>query len=153
MDVSKLPNHHPVPWDTHFEALALPAMFARTAQASRDAPLLHFLGRTYPYRELLSDAQAFAHALRARGIAEGDRVVMTKGDGAREEVDLAAPGKRDDAADQALPEPVSEMPLAAPGASPLDGILGELRDAIVFDDDDQEDEIDERDSRHDEEAS
>ena len=74
MDVSKLPNHHPVPWDTHFEALALPAMFARTAQASRDAPLLHFLGRTYPYRELLSDAQAFAHALRARGIAEGDRV-------------------------------------------------------------------------------
>ncbi len=74
MDVSKLPNHHPVPWDTHFEALALPAMFARTAQASPDAPLLHFLGRTYPYRELLSDAQAFAHALRARGIAEGDRV-------------------------------------------------------------------------------
>ena len=77
MDVSKLPNHHPVPWDTHFEALALPAMFARTAQASPDAPLLHFLGRTYPYRELLSDAQAFAHALRARGIAEGDRVVTT----------------------------------------------------------------------------
>ncbi|MBO6767182.1 MAG: AMP-binding protein [Erythrobacter sp.] len=74
MDVSKLPNHHPVPWDTRFEAMALPAMFARTTKASPEAPLLHFLGRTYTYSELYRDAQAFARGLVARGIAEGDRV-------------------------------------------------------------------------------
>ncbi|WP_417320326.1 long-chain-fatty-acid--CoA ligase [Erythrobacter aureus] len=74
MDVSKLPNHHPVAWDTRFEPIALPDMFARTAQASPSAPLLHFLGRTYSYSELYRDARAFAHALKARGIAEGDRI-------------------------------------------------------------------------------
>ena len=74
MDVSKLPNYHPVPWNTQFEAMALPDMFARTTRTSPDAPLLYFLGRTYSYAELFRDAQAFAHALKARGIAEGDRV-------------------------------------------------------------------------------
>ncbi|HBC16159.1 MAG TPA: dicarboxylate--CoA ligase PimA, partial [Erythrobacter sp.] len=74
MDVSKLPNHHPVPWNTTFEPLALPAMFARTVQARPDAPLLYFLGRTFTYGELFRDAQAFAHALKRRGIAPGDRV-------------------------------------------------------------------------------
>jgi long-chain acyl-CoA synthetase len=74
MDVSKLPNYHPVPWNTQFEAMALPDMFARTTRTSPGAPLLYFLGRTYSYAELFRDAQAFAHALKARGIAEGDRV-------------------------------------------------------------------------------
>ncbi|MCA0903492.1 long-chain-fatty-acid--CoA ligase [Qipengyuania aquimaris] len=74
MDVSKLPNHHPTPWDTQFEAMALPAMFARTTAKAPGAPLLHFLGRTYSYAELLRDAEAFAHALAGRGIAKGDRV-------------------------------------------------------------------------------
>ena len=74
MDVSKLPNHHPVPWNTTFEPLALPAMFARTVQARPDAPLLYFLGRTFTYGELFRDAEAFAHALKRRGIAPGDRV-------------------------------------------------------------------------------
>ena len=74
MDVSKLPNHHPVPWNTTFEPLALPAMFTRTVQARPDAPLLYFLGRTFTYGELFRDAQAFAHALKRRGIAPGDRV-------------------------------------------------------------------------------
>ena len=74
MDVSKLPNYHPVPWNTQFEAMALPDMFARTTRTSPDAPLLYFLGRTYSYAELFRDAQAFAHALKARGIADGDRV-------------------------------------------------------------------------------
>ncbi len=74
MDVSKLPNHHPVPWDTTFEAMALPVMFARTRDKAPAAPLLHFLGRTYSYDELFRDAQAFARALKARGIAAGDRV-------------------------------------------------------------------------------
>ncbi|MEZ5681072.1 MAG: long-chain fatty acid--CoA ligase [Erythrobacter sp.] len=74
MDVSKLPNYHPLPWDSQFEALALPVMFDRTTRSSPGAPLLHFLGRTYSYRDLFSDARAFAHALRASGIGEGDRV-------------------------------------------------------------------------------
>ena len=74
MDVSKLPNHHPVPWNTQFEAIALGEMFARTVRATPQAPLLQFLGRTYRYDELYREAQAFAHALAARGIGEGDRV-------------------------------------------------------------------------------
>ena len=76
MDVSKLPNHHPVPWNTTFEPMALPAMFARSTWAAPDAPLLHFLGRSYTYDELFRDAQAFAQALIGRGIAAGDRVVL-----------------------------------------------------------------------------
>ncbi|MBX7501212.1 long-chain fatty acid--CoA ligase [Qipengyuania sp. YG27] len=74
MDVSRLPNHHPVPWDTNFDAMALGDMLARTAGRTPDAPLLQFLGRTYTYAEMLRDAQAFARALVARGIAPGDRV-------------------------------------------------------------------------------
>ena len=40
---------------------------------------------------------------------EGEKVVLTKGDGVREEVDLGAPGKRDDEVEaQELPESVSD---------------------------------------------
>ncbi len=74
MDVSKLPNFHPVPWDTEFEPMALPDMFARTVERRGDASLLHFLGRSYSYNELFIEAHAFARALQARGIAPGDRV-------------------------------------------------------------------------------
>ncbi len=74
MDVSKLPNYHPLAWDTRFEPMTLPDMFGRTTRATPQAPLLHFLGRTYSYSELHADALAFAHALRARGVGEGDRV-------------------------------------------------------------------------------
>lgn len=74
MDVSRLPNHHPVPWDTRFEAMALGEMLRRTARQTPTAPLLQFLGRTYSYAEILRDAQAFARALVARGVEPGDRV-------------------------------------------------------------------------------
>lgn len=74
MDVSRLPNHHPVPWDTRFEAMALGEMLRRTARQTPAAPLLQFLGRTYSYAEILRDAQAFAQALVARGVEPGDRV-------------------------------------------------------------------------------
>ena len=74
MDVSKLPNFHPLPWDTEFEPMALPDMFARTVERRGDASLLHFLGRSYSYNELFIEAHAFARALQARGIAPGDRV-------------------------------------------------------------------------------
>ncbi|MDG5748125.1 AMP-binding protein [Qipengyuania sp. XHP0207] len=74
MDVSKLPNYHPVPWDTQFEPMSLPEMFARTTRRRAAAPLLHFLGRSYSYAELFGEAQAFARGLMARGIGQGDRV-------------------------------------------------------------------------------
>jgi hypothetical protein len=73
--------------------------------------------------------------------AEGEKVVLTKGDGSREEVDLGATGPRqDEAKHEPLPEPVAAMgspadhPATAdrqespPGSSPLDeltGLLGE----------------------------
>jgi hypothetical protein len=70
--------------------------------------------------------------------AEGEKVVMTTGDGKREEVDLRLTGKRDEG-DGAMPEPVSAQGVAwgpeppampeEPGASRLDEGLQRLRDA------------------------
>ena len=71
--------------------------------------------------------------------AEGDRVILLSGDGRREEVDLQAPGKRDDDAVQLLPPSVSGAdtdeksppgvdgpPPAPPGSSPLDRALRDI---------------------------
>jgi transposase InsO family protein len=75
--------------------------------------------------------------------AEGEKVVLTKGDGSREEVDLGATGPRQDAPapDEALPEPLvpmgnppdhpataadAEAACAAPGGSVLDEVLPPL---------------------------
>jgi transposase InsO family protein len=82
--------------------------------------------------------------------AEGEQVVLTRGDGTRETVDLTATGRRADAgADQTLPLPVSTgvtvPPLPGtdhdddgastpPGASPLDGALDALEAAFGEDD-------------------
>ncbi len=66
--------HHPTPLDTRFEAMSLPAMFERTVRANPAAPFLHFLGRTYSYRQIFADAQAFALGLADMGIKKGDRV-------------------------------------------------------------------------------
>jgi long-chain acyl-CoA synthetase len=66
--------HHPVPLDTRFEPMSLPAMFERTLRANPDAPFLHFLGRTYSYRHIFEQARAFALGLAETGIAKGDRV-------------------------------------------------------------------------------
>jgi long-chain acyl-CoA synthetase len=74
MTVSNAAYHHPVPLGTRFEAMSLPAMFERTVRADPGAPFLHFLGRTYSYREILGEAQRFAAGLQAAGIAKGDRV-------------------------------------------------------------------------------
>ena len=75
--------------------------------------------------------------------AEGERVVMTKEDGSREEVDLSAPGRRtDEPGEQTLPESLAVEGLTpdhpatddddreGPGASPLDGALDQLREAF-----------------------
>ncbi|MFZ1741780.1 MAG: long-chain fatty acid--CoA ligase [Pontixanthobacter sp.] len=81
MDVSSASNpfaeiqyHHPTAWDTVFEPMALPDMLARSARRAPDAPLAHFMGRSFTYRELFGDAQRFALALKARGIGSGDRI-------------------------------------------------------------------------------
>lgn len=74
MIVSNPAYHHPVPSDTRFEAMSLPAMLERTLHANPQAPFLHFLGRTYTYAHIHASAQAFAAGLQAAGIAKGDRV-------------------------------------------------------------------------------
>ena len=76
MDVSYLPYHHPTPYNTQFEAIALPVMLERTTAANPGAPFLHFLGRTYAYRDILAEARRFAAGLQAAGIKPGDRVGM-----------------------------------------------------------------------------
>jgi hypothetical protein len=65
---------------------------------------------------------------------EGGRVVLTKENGTREEVDLEVTGKRsepDEAAD--MPVPASETSLPAPGTSPLDEDLPRLAEALTED--------------------
>ena len=74
MSVNSATYHHPTAWDTSFEALSLPGMFAQTVSHDPSAPFLHFLGRTYSYGEIYEDAQKFAAGLIERGIAKGDRV-------------------------------------------------------------------------------
>jgi transposase InsO family protein len=73
---------------------------------------------------------------------EGGRVILTRGDGGREEVDLAATGRRAEPGEGTTwPEPVAvtgvpagdegeetEEEEQAPGTSPLDGIMEEIRD-------------------------
>jgi long-chain acyl-CoA synthetase len=74
MIVSNPVYHHPVPLDTRFEAMSLPAMLERTTRANPQAPFLHFLGRTYTYGQIHAAAKSFAAGLQAAGIAKGDRV-------------------------------------------------------------------------------
>ena len=63
--------------------------------------------------------------------AEGERVVLTKQDGSREEVDLSATGRRE--------EVDREEDVEGPGLSPLDDALQDLRDGFASDGDGAED--------------
>ena len=74
MDVSKFAYHHPTPWDVNLEPMTLPAMLERQARKAPDAPFLHFLGRTYSYRDIFTQAYSFAIGLIEHGIEKGDRV-------------------------------------------------------------------------------
>ena len=65
---------HPTPWDTVFAPLSVPQMFADSAARFADWPLVDFLGRLFTYRDLHSEALAFAAGLQQRGIGKGDRV-------------------------------------------------------------------------------
>jgi len=66
--------HHPAVWETTFEPIALPDMLARTVAHDPAAPFLHFLGRTYSYREIFEAANRFAIGLVGMGIEKGDRI-------------------------------------------------------------------------------
>ncbi|MEP5937649.1 MAG: long-chain fatty acid--CoA ligase [Erythrobacter sp.] len=74
MNVSKAAYHHPTPWDTQFQPIVLPDMLASATKRDPNAPFLHFLGRTFSYEAILTEAQCFAAGLQAMGIAKGDRV-------------------------------------------------------------------------------
>ena len=49
-------------------------LLERTVRDEPTAPFLHFLGRTYSYREIFKEANRFAQGLIASGIEKGDRV-------------------------------------------------------------------------------
>lgn len=74
MPFADIAYHHPCAWDMELTPQSLPAMFAATTRRNPDAPLVHFMGRTYSYGELHDNAQRFALALAAHGIKPGDRV-------------------------------------------------------------------------------
>lgn len=74
MDVNRAPYHHPTPWETVFESLTLPAMLERTLMYDPDAPFLHFMGRTFSYRAVHSEAMKFAAGLMEMGVKPGDRI-------------------------------------------------------------------------------
>lgn len=74
MDVSAANYQHPCAWDMVLESLPLPELFARSTQAAPGAPLAEFVGRTYSYADLFTEARRFAAGLQAAGIAKGDRI-------------------------------------------------------------------------------
>lgn len=74
MDVSNYTYNHPTPWDAKFEEKSLPDFLAQTVAKAPDSPFLHFLGRTFSYRDIYEEARSFAAGLIARGIGPGDRV-------------------------------------------------------------------------------
>ncbi|MDJ0643404.1 MAG: long-chain fatty acid--CoA ligase [Erythrobacter sp.] len=74
MNVNNATYHHPTPWDTRFDCISLPELFERAVRHDPSAPFLHFLGRTYSYREIFTEAQRFAVGLQEMGIKKGDRV-------------------------------------------------------------------------------
>ena len=78
--------------------------------------------------------------------AEGERVVLTKGDGSREEVDLTATGRRNEEGKSEMPDSVTseghpvehpackdDEPLEQPGTSPLDSALEDLVEGLSED--------------------
>ena len=74
MDVSNYTYNHPTPWDAKFEEKSLPDFLAQTVAKAPEAPFLHFLGRTFSYRDIYEEARSFAAGLIAKGIGPGDRV-------------------------------------------------------------------------------
>tara|TARA_B100000029_G_scaffold179178_3_gene176672 strand:+ start:15163 stop:16830 length:1668 start_codon:yes stop_codon:yes gene_type:complete len=74
MDVSKLPYHHPRPWDAPIETTTMPALFGRAVDSHPDRTLVEFLGRKLSYQAMHAEARRFAAGLQQAGIGRGDRV-------------------------------------------------------------------------------
>ena len=74
MDVSKLPYHHPRPWDFAIETTTMPALFGRAVDAHPDRTLVEFMGRKLSYQAMHAEARRFAAGLQEAGIGRGDRV-------------------------------------------------------------------------------
>src|SRR3569623_140081 len=66
--------HHAGGWRRDFPPLSLPDMFIASAERNPDAPLIEFLGRSYPYSEVADGARRVAAGLQRLGIARGDRI-------------------------------------------------------------------------------
>lgn len=60
--------------DDLFPPLSLPDLFLSAVAAAPDAPLLDFLGRTYSYAQVATQARAFAAGLQRRGLGPGARI-------------------------------------------------------------------------------
>lgn len=65
---------HPGSWDRSFPPLTLVDMFEESAAAAPEAPLIHFLGRTYSYGDTLDTIDRLAFGLAMLGIRKGDRI-------------------------------------------------------------------------------
>lgn len=74
MDVSKLPYHHPRPWDTAIDTTTMPALFGRAVDAHPNRTLIEFMGRKLTYQAMHAEARRFAAGLQERGIGRGDRI-------------------------------------------------------------------------------
>jgi len=74
MDVSKLPYHHPRPWDFAIETTTMPALFGRAVDAHPGRTLVEFMGRKLSYQAMHAEARRFAAGLQEAGIGRGDRV-------------------------------------------------------------------------------
>ncbi|MDB5669143.1 MAG: dicarboxylate--CoA ligase PimA [Alphaproteobacteria bacterium] len=65
---------HAGAWQRDFAPLSLSDMFAESVARAPSAPLIEFLGRSYPYSEVADGARRVAAGLQRLGIAKGDRV-------------------------------------------------------------------------------
>lgn len=111
-----------VPADRYFEAApeVRRTLEARVAQNALDLAIHGTPRKVFYLTGRIGDEGISLHG-------EGSRVILTREDGRREEVDLGAPGKRvEPGHEPAMPEPVS-----APGTSPLDDALERLEEAGI----------------------
>ena len=65
---------HPIPWDTAFPPVTMPALFDASAARFADRRAIDFLGRHYSYAELADGVRRVATGLAALGYGKGDRV-------------------------------------------------------------------------------